>query len=291
MVTPGGVLCVLRDAFLGGNVLAREDLIDLDELALEGITGQVDGLVEGGEVLLVITDASVEVVVGDLRGVERVCGTKLDGSCVVAWVSLENCPGEPVVVGSGIDTVAGEVPAEVDGATEDEDVKFVALGDAGLVEHGGTDTGGGVDATVAEDRGLPALQALVLGTAVESAATECDEVRGSFALDVDLVVVLKVGANAGKVDNNGNVKLLELAGRTDTAELEELRRVVCSTGDDDLARSSCRSSDTSIAAVLRASLVEILAIEELNTSGTRRRRLVEGDLGNMAVGPDICSPC
>jgi hypothetical protein len=126
-----------------------------------------------------------------------------------------------------------------------------------------------------------------LSTAVESTAIECDEIRGGFALDIDLIVVLEVSANTGKVDNDGNVKLLKLVGRTDTAELKELRRVVCSTGDDDLARSSCRSSDTSIATVFGAGLVEILTIKELDTSGARRLRLVEVDLGNVAVGPDI----
>ena len=69
-----------------------------------------------------------------------------------------------------------------------------------------------------------------------------------------------------------------------------LRRVVCSAGNDDLTRSSCGSGDTSIATVLGAGLVEILAVKELDTSGTRGRRLVEGDLGHVAVGPDIWPP-
>ena len=66
-----------------------------------------------------------------------------------------------------------------------------------------------------------------------------------------------------------------------------LGRVVRSTGDDDLAGSSCRSSDTSITTVLGTGLVEILTIKELDTSGARRGRLVESDLGNVAVGSDI----
>jgi hypothetical protein len=103
-------------------------------------------------------------------------------------------------------------------------------------------------------------------------------------------VVLEVGADTGEINNDGNVKLLELVGGSDTAELQELRRVVCSAGDDDLARRSCRSGDTSVAAVLGAGLVEILAVKELDTSGARRRRLVEGDLGDVAVGPDIWWP-
>jgi hypothetical protein len=221
-VTPGSVLCILRNAFLGGDVLAREDLIDLDELTLERVTGEVNGLVKGSEIFVVVTDTSIEVVVGDLRGIERIRRAELDSSRVVARVSLEDCPGEPVMVGSSIDTVAGEVTTEVDGATEDEDVELVVLGDAGLVEHGGTDTGGRVDTTIAEDGLVEAIQALVLGTAVKSAAIECGEVRGSFALDVDFVVVLQVGANTGEIDNDGNVKLLELVGWTHTAQLEQL---------------------------------------------------------------------
>jgi hypothetical protein len=68
-----------------------------------------------------------------------------------------------------------------------------------------------------------------------------------------------------------------------------LGRVVRSTGDDDLAGSSYRSCDTSIATVLGAGLVEILTVKEFDTSGTRRSRLVESDLGNVAVGSHIWS--
>jgi hypothetical protein len=203
-------------------------------------------------------------------------------------VGLEDGPGEPVVVGSGVDAVVGEVTTEVDGATEDEEIKVVLLSDAGLVEHGGADTGRGVDATVAVHGRVPTVQALVLGTAIESAAIECGEVLGSLTLDVDLVVVLEVGTNTGKVDNDGDVKLLELVGGTDTAELEELRRVVSATGDDHLARSGCSSGDTGLAVAPGAGLVEVLAVKELDTSGARSFGIVEGDLGNVAVGPDIC---
>jgi hypothetical protein len=68
-----------------------------------------------------------------------------------------------------------------------------------------------------------------------------------------------------------------------------LGRVVCTTGDDDLAGSSHRSSDTSVAAVLGAGLVEILTVKEFDTSGARRSGLVESDLGNVAVGSHVWS--
>jgi hypothetical protein len=216
VVTPCSVLCVLRDAFPGGDILTREDLIDLDELTLEGVTSEVDGLVEGSKVLLVVTDTCVKVVVDDLRGIERVCRAELDGSCIVARMGLENCPAEPVVLGGSVDTVTREVTTEVDGTTEDEDVKLVVLSDARLVEHGGAQTWGRVDATVSENWLVITVQTLVLGTGVKSTAIECGEIRGSFALNVDLIVVLEVSANTGKVDDDRNVKLLELVGRSHT---------------------------------------------------------------------------
>lgn len=286
-MTPCSVLCVLRDAFSGGDILTRKNLINLDKLALEGVTSEVDGLVEGSEILLVVTDTSVKVVVDDLRGIERVCRAELDGSCIVARMGLENSPGKPVVLGGSVDTVTREVTTEVDGATKDEDVKVVLLSDARLVEHGGAKTGGRIDTAVSENRVVVTIQALVLGTGVESTAIERGEIRGSFTLNVDLIVVLEVSANTGKVDDNGNVKLLELVGGSHTRKLQELGRVVGSTGDDDLARSSCRSSDTSIAGILRTGLVKVSTVKKLDTSSARRCRLVEGNLGNVAVGSDI----
>src|SRR3954468_9388110 len=99
MVTPSSVLGVLSNLLGGVGVRAREDLLDGDELALEGITSEVDGLGERGEILLVVTNTGVEVVVGDVWDVERVGGAKSNSSSVVAGMSLEDGPGEPVVLG------------------------------------------------------------------------------------------------------------------------------------------------------------------------------------------------
>ena len=288
MVTPSNILCVLSNLLGGINILARKDLIDGDELALERVTSEVNSLGEGSKVLVVVANTSVEVVVNNVRHVKRVGRCELDGTSVVAGVSLEDGPGEPVVLGSGIVSVVGEVTTEVDGATESKDVVLVTLGCAGLVEHGCAKTGGSVDTTVAQDAGLPAVHAGVRLAVTECAAVECGEVGGGFALDVDLVVVLEVGSDTGEVDNDGDVELGELIGRADTTQLEELRGVVGSTCDDDFLGGSGGTSLTLGTVGLGAGLVEVLAVEELDTgSAGRSDVLVKGDLGHVAVHPDI----
>lgn len=288
VVTPSSVLGILGNLLGGVGVLAGENFVNGDELALERVAGEVDSLGEGSEILLVVANTGVEVVVSDLRDVERVGGTERNGSGVVAWVRLEDGPCEPVMLGGGVVAVAGEVTAEVDGAAEGEDVVLVALGDTGLVEHGGTETGGSVDAAVAENGVLPTVDAGVIVGVAKGAAVQGGEVRRSLALDVDLVVVLEVGSDTGEVSNDGDVELVQLVGWADTTELEELGRVVGSSGDDDLFGSGGRTRLTSCAGVLGAGLVEVLAVEELNTgSAGRSNVLVEGDLGDVAVESDI----
>ena len=176
MVSPGGVLHVSLDVFLGSHGRTGENLGDVDELTLEGITGELDGFVEGSKVGVVVADAGVEVVESNLGHVEGIGGLEGDGAGGVAGVSLQDSPGEPVVLVSGVDAVVGEVAAEVDGATEAEDVEAVIGCNGALVQHGGGETGGGVDAAVAEDGGLPAIDTgvgLVVdakGAAVESSS-------------------------------------------------------------------------------------------------------------------------
>lgn len=101
-------------------------------------------------------------------------------------------------------------------------------------------------------------------------------------------MVLEVGADTGEVDDDGNVELLQLLGGTDTGKLQQLGRVVGSTGDDDFAGGLGRSGNTLLALVLGAGLVEVLAIEELDTCGARSLlSLVESDLGNVCVQSDV----
>lgn len=176
VVAPRAVLDVVCD-FLGGvDVRAGQDLGDGDELAGEGAAGQCDGLGHGSDVLLVLADARVEVVVCDGGDVKRVGGLQRHGSGGVAGVGLQDCPGEEVVHGSGVDAVVGEVAAEVDGAAEGEDIPVVLLGYAGLVEHGSAEARGGVDAAVAEDGGVVALHAGVGVVTFECAPIKCGEV-------------------------------------------------------------------------------------------------------------------
>ena len=58
-------------------------------------------------------------------------------------------------------------------------------------------------------------------------------------------MVLEVGSDTGEITDNLDAKLVQLVGGTDTAQLEELRGVVDTTGNDHLAGSSGRTGDTS----------------------------------------------
>lgn len=291
VVTPSAVLDVVLDVLLGGDILAGEDLGDLEGLTVKGITGQLDGLVESLEVGFIVADAGVEVVEGDVRDVKRVGGAEGDGTSVVTRVSLEDSPGKPVMVNSGVDAVVREVATEVDGATEGEDIEAVISGDTALVEHGGGETGRGVDAAVTEDGGFPAVDAGVVTVVdVERAAIEAAEVLGRVGLDGDFVVVLQVGTDTGQVGDDGDVELLQFFGGTDTTQLKQLRGVVDTSSDNDLTRCLDRSGGAGRRGLggSGAGLVEVLAVQELDTSGTRGvLRLVEGDLGDMAVHTDI----
>jgi hypothetical protein len=80
------------------------------------------------------------------------------------------------VLACGVEGVAGEVTAEVDGAAECEDIPVVLGGGAALVVHGGAKTGGGVDTAVTEDGCVVALDAGVVGVGAESAAVKSREV-------------------------------------------------------------------------------------------------------------------
>lgn len=291
VVTPSTVLDIVLDVFLGGDILAGEDLGDIDGLTVKCVTGQLDGLVESLEVSFVVTDAGVEVVEGDVGDVERVGRAESDGTSVVTRVSLQDSPSKPVVVNSGVNAVVREVATEVDGATEGEDIEAVIGGNTALVEHGSSETRRRVDTAVAEDGGLPAVDAGVVAVIdVESAAIETAEVLGRAGLDGDFVVVLQVGTDTGQVGDDGDVELLQFLGGTDTTQLEQLRRVVDTTSDDDFTRCLDRSGGAGRRGLggSGASLVEVLAVQELDTSSTRGvLRLVEGDLGDMAVHADI----
>lgn len=188
----------------------------------------------------------------------------------------------------GVDGILGEVSPEVDGTAESEDVKVVLLSSGALVEHGGSKTGRGVDAVIAINGSSPAVDTRVLiSVETEGAAIERCEVVLESSLDGDFIVILQVGTDTGKVRDNGDVELLQLISRSDTAKLENLGSVVNTTGDDNLTRSSGVARGTSSTGSKRAGLVEMLAVKELNAIGTRGLGVIESDLGDVAVGSDI----
>ena len=53
-------------------------------------------------------------------------------------------------------------------------------------------------------------------------------------MQVGFVVILHVVAHCGEVDDDRDVQFGKLRAWADTAELEDLRRVECASGDDDL---------------------------------------------------------
>jgi hypothetical protein len=181
VVSPSSVLGVGGNLLGSLNILARQDLGDRDELALEGVTGEVDSLSKGSEILLVVASTGVEVVVGDGRHIERVGRLQHDGTGVVTGVGLQDGPREDVVRGGGIVCVTGEVSTEVDGATEDEDIVVAVFGRTARVEHGGTETGGSVGTAVTENGAVVSRQAVIGCVTAPGAAVECGEVGGDFA--------------------------------------------------------------------------------------------------------------
>lgn len=151
VVFPGTILDVVLDIFLGGDVLAGEDLSYLDCLAVKSITGQFDGLIQRLQISFVVANARVKVVEGDVWDIERGRGAEGDSAGVVTRVSLEDGPGKPVVPISCIDTVVREIITEVDRSTEGKDIEAIIGGNGALVEHGSRETGRRVDAAVTED--------------------------------------------------------------------------------------------------------------------------------------------
>jgi hypothetical protein len=107
VVAPHGVLDVGSDLVVALNVGTRQSLVNLDSLGGERLAGKADGLGDRGDILLVVTVAGVEVVVGDLGDIERVGRLELDGSGLVAGVRLEDGPGEPVMVIRCVKCIAG----------------------------------------------------------------------------------------------------------------------------------------------------------------------------------------
>jgi hypothetical protein len=138
------------------------------------------------------------------------------------------------------------------------------------------------------DGSPPAVEARVLvSKEAKGASIERGKVLGRVALDSDFVVILEVGSNARKIRDDGNVELLQLGGRTNTTELENLRGIVDTSSDNDLAGSSGTAFLASGISGQRAGLVEVLAVKELDTGSTGRLRVIKGDLGDVGVGSHV----
>ncbi len=289
-MAPCTVLDVSLDIFLGSDGRAGENLRNINGLAGHGVTGKLDGFIQGRQIGVVVADAGVEVVEGDLGHVEGVSGLQGHSPRGVARVSLQDSPGEPVMFVRGVDAVVREVAAEVNRPTEAEDVEAVVCSDGALVEHCRGEAGGRVDTAVSEDGRFPAVDAGVFLVAdAEGAAVQAGEVVLDLALDGDLVVVLQVGADTGQVLDDLDAELVQLFGWTNAAQLEDLGRVVDTAGDDYFTRCRCKARDTGRGGLgQRAGLVEVSAVEEVDAGSTGGVvALVEGHFGNVGVHADV----
>jgi hypothetical protein len=137
---------------------------------------------------------------------------------------------------------------------------------------------------------LPSIQtSIILAIETKRATVQSAEVLGRAALNCYFVVVLQVGPYTWQIGNDGNSEFLELVGRANTTQLQDLRGIVCATRNDDLSRCLSTSWDTGFrAAGPRAGFVQVLTIEKLNTrSSGWILRLIEGNFGDVAVHANI----
>ena len=64
-MAPSAILDVILDILLGLDISTGENLSDVDELALERVTGKLDGFIESSKISIVVADTGVEVVEAD----------------------------------------------------------------------------------------------------------------------------------------------------------------------------------------------------------------------------------
>lgn len=123
----------------------------------------------------------------------------------------------------------------------------------------------------------------------EGAAVKAGEVLAGVALDSDLVVVLEVSADTGEVGDDVDAEFSEFICGTDTAEFQQLRRVVDAAGDDDFTGSGGGAWSARAGGLgARARFVKVFSIQELDAGCPGNLgRVVEDDLCDVAVGADI----
>lgn len=121
--------------------------------------------------------------------------------------------------------------------------------------------------------------------------TTLEDGKVLLMLDVhgDLVAIHQVRANTWQVFHNGNVEHRQLFFGTNAAELQQLRRIVC-TGryDEFLCRlRRAREARTTVKTPW-ARPVKIFSILELNSSGFwSGSRLIESDFGHKGICANI----
>lgn len=102
-------------------------------------------------------------------------------------------------------------------------------------------------------------------------------------------MILQVGSNSRKVNQDRNFEALQLLLRTNAAKLQQLGRVISTAREDDLAGSLGRAG-CSLASILVAwaGLVQVLPFKELNSSSTRLvTGFVKCNLGDVGVELDV----
>lgn len=288
-MTPASILDVSFQLLSRIRPRTRENLVRPDRLLAQRLPRELNTLNNSLDIRPPVSTAGVEVVVVNLGHVQRVGGPKAHKTSRVAGVSLEDGPGPEVGLGNGGVTVARVVPVEVDRAAKDKRVEGAVRGGGGLGEHGGREAVGGVGAAVTEDGTLPFVKAGVVGGVEEERAVLEGVVgTGSAGCHRRLVVVLEVGADTRKIDEDGDVERFELVLGANARELEKLGRVVGAAGENDLSRGAGRPGGSLGSSGQRAGAVEVGTVEELHTNGPGRGRLlVEDDLGDMAVEANI----
>jgi len=289
VMTPSLVLDELLQVLLGRDVGGRPDTLELaikrDEI-VEGRDTVRDTFVDSLEIF-VATDALAEGVEDNLGSIARVGRSQVDGTSIVARVSLECEPGPDAEILSSVSRVTWEVTVEVSRNTTEEKIR-IALRNRRVVEETKGDTVGSVASLESTNVVLPVLVARIIALK-ECALLEQREFCWGLADDTDLVSVLHVAADTGKVHNDVNTVRVEFLSRSNTTKLQNLRSVESTTGNNDLTTSVNRPRNAGVfSAGARISTVQALAKEVVDTGGLRCGvGGVEVDLGDQGVEGNV----
>lgn len=153
--------------------------------------------------------------------------------CVVG-VSFEDGLGLEVGFGNGGVVVVWVVFVEVDWVVKDKCVEGVVWGGGGFGEYGGCEVVGGVGVVVIEDGMLLFVEVGVVGGVEEECVVFEGVVgMGSVGCYCCFVVVLEVGVDIRKIDEDGDVERFEFVFGVNVREFEKLGWVVGVVGEND----------------------------------------------------------